>query len=67
MGNGTTMISRRRVLAAGVALPLVVARKARAQAATIKIGVLNDMSGPYRDLSARLKSLRWIAISCESS
>ena len=51
MGNGTTMISRRRVLAAGVALPLVVARKARAQAATIKIGVLNDMSGPYRDLS----------------
>ena len=30
MGNGTTMISRRRVLAAGVALPLVVARKARA-------------------------------------
>ena len=51
MGNGTTMISRRRVLAAGVALPLVMARKARAQAATIKIGVLNDMSGPYRDLS----------------
>ena len=35
--------------AAASALPLV-GRRARAQAAnTIKIGVLNDQSGPYRD------------------
>ena len=49
-----TEISRRSVLAAGAAagfgaLPL---SQARAQAAnTIKIGVLNDQSGLYRDLS----------------
>ena len=46
-------ISRRDVFglaagAAATALPL--ARKARAQTPTVKIGVLNDMSGPYRDL-----------------
>ncbi len=44
-------LSRRTLLgtaAAGATLPLV--RSARAQAAnTIKIGVLNDQSGPYRD------------------
>jgi len=42
----------RRILlgsaAATAALPAV--RRARAQTPTVKIGVLNDMSGPYRDL-----------------
>jgi branched-chain amino acid transport system substrate-binding protein len=44
-------ISRRDVLgsaAAAAALPL--AGRARAQTPGVKIGVLNDMSGPYRDL-----------------
>ena len=41
-------ISRRTLLGSAAALPL--AGRARAQAAnTIKIGVLNDQSGPYRD------------------
>ncbi|MFN7000357.1 MAG: ABC transporter permease, partial [Elioraea tepidiphila] len=48
--------NRRTLLAgaaAGAALPLVTPlRHARAQAAnTIRIGVLNDQSGLYRDLS----------------
>ena len=38
----------RRTLLAGVAAGAAVL-PARAQTATIKIGVLNDMSGPYRD------------------
>jgi branched-chain amino acid transport system substrate-binding protein len=45
-------LSRRSVLgtaAATAALPIVTGRRARAQANTIKIGVLNDQSGPYRD------------------
>ena len=43
-------LTRRSLLgtAAATALPLVP--KARAQTPTVKIGVLNDMSGPYRDL-----------------
>ena len=44
-------LNRRALLgtaAATAALPLVT-RRARAQANSIKIGVLNDMSGPYRD------------------
>ena len=52
--NGETMQLKRRTLlgtaAAAAALP-ATGRRARAQAATIKIGVLNDMSGPYRDIS----------------
>ena len=46
-------INRRALLgsvAATAALPVGV-RRARAQANSIKIGVLNDMSGPYRDIS----------------
>jgi branched-chain amino acid transport system substrate-binding protein len=46
-----TTIGRRAMLAGGVVLPLLAARGGRAQAPTIKIGVLNDMSGVYRDLS----------------
>ena len=44
-------VSRRTMLgsaAAATALPLAP-RRARAAADTIKIGVLNDMSGPYKD------------------
>ena len=43
-------LSRRTLLAASAAastLPLI--RPARAQAPVLKIGVLNDLSGPYRD------------------
>jgi len=43
-------LSRRTLLgtaAAATTLPLI--RPARAQATTLKIGVLNDLSGPYRD------------------
>ncbi len=45
-------IDRRTLLGSAVAasLPLV---RARAQTPTIKIGVLNDMSGPYRDTGGR--------------
>ncbi|MBU6497784.1 MAG: ABC transporter substrate-binding protein [Rhodospirillales bacterium] len=45
-------ISRRTLLgtAAAVATVPAISRRARA-ASTIKIGVLNDMSGPYRDTS----------------
>jgi branched-chain amino acid transport system substrate-binding protein len=42
-------ITRRHVLGAAAAAALPIAR-ARAQAAGIKIGVLTDMSGPYKDL-----------------
>jgi len=51
MGNDMK-INRRALLgaAATAALPVAV-RPARAQANSIKIGVMNDMSGPYRDIS----------------
>jgi len=45
-------VTRRRLLAAtaaaGSALPL---RRARAQSPVVRIGVLNDQSGPYRDIA----------------
>ncbi|GJD51876.1 hypothetical protein OPKNFCMD_4635 [Methylobacterium crusticola] len=46
--------TRRTVLSAGIGLGLapLLPRRPRAQAAgTIRIGVLNDQSGPYRDIS----------------
>ena len=51
-----TETSRRTILAGAGALPiaggLIAPRPARAQGAnTIKIGLLSDMSGPYRDLN----------------
>jgi branched-chain amino acid transport system substrate-binding protein len=50
-------LDRRSVLSGAAALPLLGAlpwRTARAQAAnTIRIGVLNDMSGMYRDISGQ--------------
>ena len=46
------MIARRTLLAASAAAAVVP--RARAQGATIKLGVLNDMSGPYRDTGGPL-------------
>lgn len=43
-------MNRRSLLATAAAAPLVAA-PARAQSATVKFGVLTDMSGPYRDLA----------------
>ena len=41
-------VSRRHVLAAAAALPAIgLSQRARAQGQTVKIGVLNDQSGPY--------------------
>ena len=44
-------LARRALLAGAAALPATAGfgRRARAQANTIRIGVLNDQSGPYRD------------------
>jgi len=45
-------LNRRTLLAATAAAPMAaLARPARAQSGTIKIGVLNDQSGVYRDIS----------------
>ena len=43
--------SRRGLIGAAAALPLVGARNARAQGQSLKIGVLTDLSGPYQDLA----------------
>ncbi len=40
-------LSRRSVLTSAAAASAPLIRPARAQAPTIKIGVLNDQSGPY--------------------
>jgi branched-chain amino acid transport system substrate-binding protein len=42
-------ISRRSLLAVGAASAVVPGRPSRAQGQTLRIGVLNDMSGSYRD------------------
>ncbi len=50
------MLSRRTLTAAAAALPVAaLTRAARAQGSrpVIKIGVLNDMSGPYRDATGQ--------------
>ncbi len=43
------ILNRRTLLATAAAAPLI--RPARAQAGVVKIGVLNDQSGVYRDIS----------------
>ncbi len=43
--------SRRGLIRAAAALPLVGARNVRAQGQSLKIGVLTDLSGPYQDLA----------------
>src|SRR4051812_25504225 len=52
-GNPLMKLHRRTLLAAGtgVAAAAAVGRRARAQANTIKIGLLTDFSGPYRDIN----------------
>ena len=48
-------IDRRTLLAAaGVAGATGLSRRARAQAKTVRLGVLNDQSGPYRDIGGML-------------
>ncbi|MDB5375163.1 MAG: transporter permease, partial [Belnapia sp.] len=42
---------RRSLLTAAAASPLLLGRGARAQGTTLKIGVLNDQSGVYKDIS----------------
>ena len=42
-------LNRREVLAAGAATALGGLPRARAQGQVIRIGVISDMSGPYRD------------------
>ncbi len=46
-------LDRRTLLAAAAATPLV-GHRARAQARPIRIGVLNDQTGPYRDIGGQL-------------
>ena len=48
------MIARRTLLAAGATAAVLPSGRGRAQTAGIKIGVLNDMSGPYRDTGGPL-------------
>ena len=43
-------LSRRLMLGTAAAMPLISQVRAQAQP-TIRIGVLSDMSGPYRDIS----------------
>jgi len=43
-------LSRRTLIGSAAALPVLGARRARAQANTLKVGVLTDLSGAYRDL-----------------
>jgi branched-chain amino acid transport system substrate-binding protein len=43
------LLTRRSALTAATAASLVLPRAGRAQTPTVKIGVLNDQSGPYRD------------------
>ena len=48
------MIARRTVLAAAASAAVLPVGNGRTQTARIKIGVLNDMSGPYRDTGGPL-------------
>ena len=50
-------LNRREVLAAGAATALGGLPRARAQGSqVIRLGVLTDMSGPYRDTTGRAAS-----------
>jgi branched-chain amino acid transport system substrate-binding protein len=44
-------IQRRTVLGAAAATAIIPVRRARAQKSIIKVGVMNDQSGPYRDVN----------------
>ena len=43
-------IDRRTLLGAAAAATMALPRRSRAQASVVKLGVLNDQSGPYRDI-----------------
>ena len=47
-------LNRRTLLAAAAATPVLAGRRARAQARPVRIGVLNDQTGPYRDIGGQL-------------
>ncbi len=47
------MIDRRALLGTAAASGLLLPSRARAQARTVKLGVLNDQSGPYRDIGGQ--------------
>src|SRR5919202_1822761 len=51
--NPLMPLNRRTLLATGTstAVATVIGRRARAQANTIRIGLLTDFSGPYRDIN----------------
>jgi branched-chain amino acid transport system substrate-binding protein len=51
MGNDMKLNRRALLGTAATAILPVAGRRARAQAGNLKIGVMNDMSGPYRDIS----------------
>jgi branched-chain amino acid transport system substrate-binding protein len=44
-------VGRRRALSTAIAAAVLPAMTARAQSPTLRIGVLNDMSGPYKDVT----------------
>src|ERR1700684_3835966 len=44
-------VTRRGLIGATAALPLVTPRAGRAQTPSLKLGVLTDLSGPYQDLA----------------
>jgi len=44
-------LHRRTLIATGAAASVTLGRRARAQANTIRIGLLTDFSGPYRDIN----------------
>ncbi len=46
-------ITRRTLLGSAAAAGALPARRARAQTPKIKIGVLNDQSGTYRDVTGQ--------------
>jgi branched-chain amino acid transport system substrate-binding protein len=45
-----TVLNRRTLIESAIMASGLPLRRVRAQAQTIRIGVLNDQSGPYRDL-----------------
>ncbi len=47
-------IDRRTLLGSAAAASLALPRRGRAQSQVIKLGVLNDQSGPYRDIGGQL-------------
>jgi branched-chain amino acid transport system substrate-binding protein len=49
-------LTRRKLMGAAAAATLLPAGRARAQTPTIKLGVLTDLSGPYKDIGGTLST-----------